>query len=314
MWEKKGLIHKVNGHLDWNKSHAQVPVADILLDRLRIYYASRNSQGISNISYIEVDKKNPQKIIKECKSTLINLGNPGTFDDSGVMPSSIINVGSKKYLYYIGWTTRKTVPYQNAVGLAISDDGGKTFNRISEGPVITVNNIEPYFSGTAYVNYDKGIYKMWYLSCIRWDYIDGKQEPLYNIKYAESPDGINWDQTGKVAIELEKNEGGIVSASVIKENGIYKMWFGKRKISDYRTNIKNTYRIGYAESKDGINWTRKDVLSGIDVSEKGWDSEMISYPNVIKVNNKFFMFYNGNGFGRSGFGYAVWKNNLNKIL
>ena len=313
MWEKKGRIYKVNGHLDWNKSHAQVPVVDILSDRLRIYYASRNSEGISNASYIEVDKKNPQKILMESKSTLINLGNPGTFDDSGIMPSSIINVGTKKYLYYIGWTTRKTVPYQNAIGLITSEDDGKTFKRMSEGPIITVNNIEPYFSGTAYVNYDNGIYKMWYLSCIRWDYIDGKQEPIYNMKYAESKDGINWHQTGKVAIELEKNEGGIVSASVIKENGIYKMWFGKRKISDYRTNIKNTYRIGYAESADGISWTRKDAHSGIDVSENGWDSNMISYPNIINVDNKLLMFYNGNGFGRSGFGYAVW-NNYNKLL
>jgi len=314
MWEKKGLIYKVNGHLDWNKSHAQVPVADILSDRLRIYYASRNSKGLSNVSYIEVDEKNPQKILKESKSTLINLGNPGTFDDSGIMPSSIINVGSKKYLYYIGWTTRKTVPYQNAIGLAISDDGGKTFNKFSEGPIITVNKIEPYFSGTAYVAYDKGIYKMWYLSCIRWDCIDGNQEPIYNMKYAESNDGINWIQTGKVAIELEQDEGGIVSASVLHQNGLYKMWFGKRKRSDYRINIKNTYRIGYAESLDGINWIRKDVLSGIDVSENGWDSEMISYPNVIHNNKESFMFYNGNGFGKSGFGYAIWNNTLKKIL
>ena len=184
MWEKKGLIFNVDGQLDWNKSHAQVPVVDILTDRLRIYYATRNAQGISNVSFIEVEKEKPQKIIKECKFTLISLGNPGTFDDSGIMPSSIINVGSKKYLYYIGWTTRKTVPYQNAIGLAISDDGGKTFNKFSEGPIITVNNIEPYFSGTAYVSYDNGIYKMWYLSCIKWDCIDGGLEPIYNMKYA----------------------------------------------------------------------------------------------------------------------------------
>jgi len=307
MWEKKGLIFNVDGQLDWNKSHAQVPVVDILTDRLRIYYATRNAQGISNVSFIEVEKEKPQKIIKECKFTLISLGNPGTFDDSGIMPSSIINVGSKKYLYYIGWTTRKTVPYQNAIGLAISDDGGKTFNKFSEGPIITVNNIEPYFSGTAYVSYDNGIYKMWYLSCIKWDCIDGGLEPIYNMKYAESIDGINWNQTGKVAIELEHDEGGIVSASVLHENGLYKMWYGKRKRSDYRTNIKNTYRIGYAESSDGVNWIRKDVLSAIDVSENGWDSEMISYPNVIDSNNELFMFYNGNGFGKTGFGYAIWK-------
>jgi len=220
------------------------------------------------------------------------------------MPSSIITINGKKYLYYIGWTTRVTVPYQNAIGLAVSHDDGKTFERFSQGPIITVNHIEPYFSGTAYVMEDAGIYKMWYLSCVRWDVIDGKPEPVYNIKYAESNDGINWDQRGRVAIELESDEGGLVSASVLKEEGHYKMWYGRRKLSDYRLNAANTYRIGYAESADGITWLRKDSFAGIELSTQGWDSEMISYPNVIQVNGINLMFYNGNGFGRSGFGYA----------
>lgn len=308
MWEKKGLIYTVEGNYEWNKSHAQVPVVDVLSDRLRIYYATRNSKGKSNISFIEVEKENPQKIIFENNKPLFSFGNLGAFDDSGMMPSSIINVGNKKYLYYIGWTTRQSVPYQNAVGLAVSEDDGVTFHKISEGPIISINHIEPYFSGTSYVQVEAGLFKMWYLSCIKWEVIEGKPEPLYDIKYAESLDGINWNQTGKIAIPLLDDEGGIVSASVIKEEGIYKMWYGKRKKSDYRINSKNTYRIGYAESLDGIKWERMDHLSGIDVSENGWDSEMISYPNIIKYNTSLLMFYNGNGFGKTGFGYAVRNN------
>lgn len=307
MWEKKGFIYNVNGEFEWNRSHAQVPVVDILSDSLRIYYATRDAEGKSNISFIEVDKVNPQKIIYENKQPLFSFGNLGTFDDSGIMPSSIINVGKKKYLYYIGWTTRQTVPYQNAIGLAVSEDGGITFSKISEGPIISVNNIEPYFSGTSYVMFDSGVYKMWYLSCIKWEVFEGKPEPIYNIKYAESIDGICWNQTGKVAIQLNDDEGGLVSASVIKRDGIYKMWFGKRKKSDYRTNTENTYRIGYAESIDGINWVRKDDCAGIDIATDGWDSEMISYPYVFKNDNDLVMLYNGNGFGKTGFGYAVWK-------
>lgn len=307
MWEKKGLIYNVNGEFEWNKSHAQVPVVDILSDRFRIYYATRNIEGKSNVSFIEVDKEKPHKIIFENRKPLFNFGNMGAFDDSGIMPSSIINIGNKKYLYYVGWTTRKSVPYQNAVGLAISEDGGEIFNKISEGPIISVNHLEPYFSGTSYVLFDNSLFKMWYLSCIKWQVFEGKPEPIYNIKYAESLDGIIWNQTGKVAIQLEEDEGGLVSASVIKQNGIFKMWFGKRKKSDYRENIQNTYRIGYAESIDGVNWERKDSLSGIDISEIGWDSEMISYPYVFKSNEDLMMFYNGNGFGKTGFGYAIWK-------
>lgn len=307
MWEKKGLIYNVDGRLGWDASHAQVPVADVLSDRIRIYFATRNRDGKSNVSYVEVDKENPQNILFTNDKPLFEFGNPGTFDDCGIMPSSIVTVGDKKYMYYIGWTTRQTVPYQNAIGLAISEDGGKTFKRFSEGPIISVNHIEPYFSGTSYVMFDENIFRMWYLSCIRWEIFDGKPEPIYNIKYAESKDGINWKQTGKVAIPLNEEEGGLVSASVIKENNVYKMWFGKRRKSDYRNNIQNTYRIGYAESEDGIDWERKDGLAGIDIAASGWDSEMISYPNVFRNGESLTMLYNGNGFGKTGFGYADRK-------
>jgi hypothetical protein len=307
MWIKKGNIFNVNGQFDWNKTHAQVPVADVLEDRIRVYYSTRDVSGKSNVSFIEVEKNNPEKIIYEHTVPLFELGNLGSFDDSGIMPSSIITVGNKKYLYYIGWTTRKTVPFQNAVGLAISEDGGKVFKKLSEGPIISVNYIEPYFSGTSFVTFENNTFKMWYLSCIKWEKFDGKPEPIYNIKYAESLDGISWKQTGKVAIELNDDEGGLVSAAVIKEDDKYKMWFGKRKKSDYRNNITNSYKIGYAESLNGKDWIRKDNEVGIDISKEGWDSEMISYPYVFKKDNNLIILYNGNGFGKTGFGYAVWE-------
>lgn len=307
MWVKKQNIFNVSGEFDWNKSHAQVPVVDVLDGKLRIYYSTRDRNNRSNVSFIEVEKSNPAKIIYKHTKPLFDFGSLGTFDDSGIMPSSIINVGDKKFLYYVGWTTRGTVPYQNAVGLAISEDGGITFKRLSDGPIISINQIEPYFSGTAFVIFDNDLYKMWYLSCIKWIKDGLNIEPMYNIKYAESKNGIDWVQTGQVAIELNLDEGGLVSAAVLKQNGVYKMWFGKRKKVNYREDVQNTYRIGYAESKDAIKWVRKDEQSGIYLSENGWDSQMICYPYVVVVDDEFLMFYNGNGFGKSGFGYAVWR-------
>lgn len=307
MWIKKGSIFNVKAEYGWNQSHAQVPVADVLNDRIRIYYATRNSAGKSNTSYIEVDKHNPSHILFESEIPLFEFGKPGTFDDSGIMPSCIVTLKDRKLLYYVGWTTRQTVPYHNAVGVAESRDGGKSFKRISEGPVITVNSQEPYFSGTSYVLVEENLMKMWYLSCIGWQKFSDKWEPLYNIKYAESADGINWLQNGRVALELEEDEGGLVSASVSRYIGGYRMWFGKRKKQDYRTNKNNSYRIGYAESPDGVHWKRKEGW-GLDVSQEGWDAEMVSYPYVAKVDNTLLLFYNGNGFGRSGFGYAAWSD------
>lgn len=306
-WEKKGLIFDVEGQFNWNKSHAQCPVVDKLNDKIwRIYYATRNSKGQSQISYIEVEAGKPKNILYQHDSYLFEFGNIGTFDDSGLMPSSIINHGNLKYLYYIGWTLKKTVPYHNSIGLAISEDNGVTFKRQFEGSILPSTYTEPYFTGTSQVIIENGIWRMWYLSCVKWELIDSKLEPFYHIKYAESKDGINWIRQGVIAIDFKNDEeGGIVSASVLKEDNLYKMWYGYRKAKNYRTDKNSSYRIGYAESKDGIKWTRKDELVGLDLSENGWDTEMMSYPNVIKHNDIKYMFYNGNGFGNTGFGYAT---------
>tara|TARA_B110000046_G_C13016063_1_gene408825 strand:- start:304 stop:1251 length:948 start_codon:yes stop_codon:yes gene_type:complete len=309
MWLKKGLIFNSSGNFEWNKSHAQVPVIDVLDDKLRIYYSARNSKGKSNISYIETRKDSPSEILYKHDRPILNFGAAGTFDDSGQMPTCILNIGSKKYLYYIGWTERVRVPYSNSIGLAISEDGGLTFEKLYEGPILGVTKSEPYFVGTAFVITHDNQYIMWYLSCVGWKKIDNKMEPFYDIKIARSNDAVNWERKGEVAINLREGEGGIASASVIYENSKYKMWYGVRQGKDYRTNNLKSYRIGFAESKNGLDWERDDSNSGIEVSEKGWDSEMISYPYIVKVNEDLLMFYNGNGFGVTGFGFAKFKKN-----
>lgn len=236
------------------------------------------------------------------------MGKIGTFDDSGVMPSWILNVDEKKYLYYIGWNVRNTVPYYNSVGLAISFDNGVTFERLSDGPLWDRDFKEPYFSASCCVLKDGSIYRNWYLSCTGYFKIMDVWEPRYHLKYAESDDGIRWKRDGIIAIDYkDEDEGGLVKASVIRDNDKYKMWFAYRSLINYRTDKENSYKIGYAESRDGIRWHRQDNLSGIGLSESGWDSEMITYPHVVIVNDQKIMFYNGNGFGKNGFGYAVWK-------
>lgn len=308
-WEKKGLIYNVKGNYFWNKSHAQCPVVDIISESIwRIYYATRNSKGQCQISYIDVEAGNPKNIIYEHSSYLFEFGELGTFDDSGLMPSSIVNYNGKKYMFYVGWTLKRTVPYHNSIGLAISEDNGKTFQKPFKGSIMPSTHLEPFYTGTCYSIIENGVWKMWYLSCVKWNLIDGKQEPSYHIKYAESKDGVLWKREGIVAIDFkDEHEGGIVSASVIKEDNIYKMWYGYRKAKDYRINIECSYRIGYAESTDGLLWKRLDESVGINIENEGWDSEMMSYPNVINFKDKKYMFYNGNGFGQSGFGYAILK-------
>jgi len=306
-WIKKGLIFKVENNHDWMQTHAQVPIVDkINEERLRIYFGTRDKFNRTITTYIEVEADNPQNILYVHDKPVLGLGELGCFDDSGAMPSWIVNHEGAKYLYYIGWNVSTTVPYRNSIGLAISNDNGQTFTRLYDGPIMDRTYSEPHFCALSCVIVESGIWRMWYLSCVKWEVYNGKPEPYYHIKYAESPDGIDWDRRGIVCIDFKSSdEAGIVRPSIIKENGFYKMWYSYRGIKDYRTNKEHSYRIGYAESDDGIDWTRKDKIVGIGVSETGWDSAMIAYPYVYEHKGRKYMVYNGNGFGRSGFGYAT---------
>ena len=306
-WLKKGKIYVPDGSLDWSLSHAQVPVTDVSIsdDFWRIHFSTRDGSNRSLPGYVDVNK-DTFEVINISQEPTLQLGALGTFDDCGVMPSWIVDHEGKKYMYYIGWNVRNTISYHNSVGLAISLDNGKSYTRYSDGPLWDRNTIEPHYSGTSCVLIDgNGIWRNWYLSCTEWRMVNGKSEPRYHIKHAESKDGINWVRKGTVCIDYkDEHEAGIVKASVIKDGTVYKMWYSYRNFDNYRTDPANSYRIGYAESNDGISWNRMDSRAGIDVGPEDWDSQMIEYPHVFKSNGRLLMLYNGNGFGKTGFGIA----------
>ena len=128
-----------------------------------------------------------------------------------------------------------------------------------------------------------------------------KPYPHYIIRHAESNDGQTWSDGGPVCIGHDSpDEFGISRPWVVHDPDCYRMWYAVRSRSA-------PYRIGYAESLDGLSWVRKDEEAGIARSGKGWDAEMICFPAVIDVNGKRLLFYNGNQHGASGFGVAVME-------
>lgn len=305
-WMKKGLIFKPDNNFEWMVHHACVPIANKVNDEvLRIYFGPRDKYNRTVTTFIEVEADDPSNVLYVHDKPVLSLGKLGCFDDSGAMPSCIVNYKNKKYLYYIGWNIGVTVSYRNSIGLAVSDDGGLTFNRAYEGPVVDRTHLEPYFTASPYVIIDNGIWRMWYASCTGWIIHNNRTEPLYQIKYAQSQDGIHWIRENVTCVDYKFDKEANARPCVIKEDGIYKMWYCYRGSFDYRTNKDQSYRIGYAESTDGIKWIRKDEEAGIDRSEDGWDSEMMEYPYVYEHKGRKYMLYNGNGFGKSGFGYAV---------
>jgi len=296
-WIKKGLIFAPPSTSEWLHTHAALPVADPIGELHRVYFSSRDKAGRAQVGYFDIKLSAPDKILRLSEKPLIGLGPTGAFDDNGVTTSWIVTHQGKKYHYYSGWSLGVSVPFYFYVGLALSDDGGESYKKISAAPILERNAIDPYLTASPCVLVEDGTWRMWYVSGTGWEMKEAQLRHRYHIKYAESSDGIYWHREGRVCIDYEsQDEYAIARPSVLKDGGLYRMWYSYRGES---------YRIGYAESADGIEWNRKDAQSGIDVSESGWDSEMIEYPYVFENEGTYYMLYNGNGYGRTGIGLAV---------
>lgn len=277
-------------------SHAAVPIGENVGGNLfKVYFSSRDAQNRSYTGYIVIDLERPEEIIEISDKPVLIPGQLGEFDDSGAMATWLANFQGQKYLYYIGWNLGVTVPFRNSIGLAVNSQDGE-FVRYANGPLVDRNMHEPHFCASCCVLPGEDCWRMWYLSCTEWQIRNGKPEHRYHIKYAESRDGIDWERHGLVAIDYaDDQELAISRPCVIRDQNKWRMWYSCRGKS---------YRIGYAESEDGRQWQRLDALAGIDVSLSGWDSEMIEYPFVFDHNGQRYMLYNGNGYGKTGFGLA----------
>jgi hypothetical protein len=304
-WDKRGLVFQVEKRSDWMWSHAQLP-SGLLLDdeRLRVFFGTRDTKGRTRPTFVDVSADEPSRVLFVADRPLLDLGPLGAFDESGVMPSCVVREGDRIVLYYIGWSRRVRVPYHLAIGVAASDDGGETLARVFEGPILDRTAHDPYFTTAPYVCKEGERWRMWYVSCTGWITVDGLPEPVYETKYAESFDGLVWERPDVTCVARAHPDEAIGRASVIRGD-IYRMWYCFRGSRGHRTNPQTAYRLGYAESSDGISWRRRDDEVGIDRSESGWDSVMQAYPYVYEREGRKVMLYNGNGFGESGFGYAV---------
>jgi len=296
-WIKKGLIIEPKYNRSWMVTHAMVPFAEhIREDLFRIYFSGRDRQNRSLIGYADIDINNPGTILQIPEQPILGLGCLGCFDDNGVTPSWIVDQGSRKFMYYIGWNKGATVRMHIVAGLAESTDGGESFQRVFKVPILERTNDEPYILNTGpCVFLENGVWRMWYVSGVEWANPD---LPRYNIKHATSKDGKVWKRDGHVCIDFKKGENALARPCVLKEGGLYKMWYSYKG---------EAYRIGYAESVDGLIWQRKDDEVGIDISEEGWDSQMIEYAFVFKHKGSKYMLYNGNDYGKAGVGLAIME-------
>lgn len=298
-WKKKGIIHFPRKNAFWNQKYDILPVPYFIEKQniVRVFFGTTDNENYGRISYVDLDADNLKNILYEHDNYILDLGEDGTFDDCGVVPSCIIKKGDSYLLYTVGFQRTVKTPYMLFAGLTISKDL-TNFERISKAPILPRNSFRYISQGAPCVIYDDNKYKMWHWYATKWVNIEGKLFMDYHIGYAESDDAINWEMREEPCLKPENNLGEFAVARpfVFKRNGIYHMYYSTRY-------IKDLYRITYATSIDGLTWTRAKEKP-FDISNTGWDSEMTCYSSIIEIKSKTYMFYNGNNNGETGFGYA----------
>ncbi|MEP7282106.1 MAG: hypothetical protein ABI696_09020 [Rubrivivax sp.] len=316
-WKKLGKVFDPAGVADrpWLQEFAQAPATLVLDDRVRVYFSCRppaDAQGqyVSHSAWVDLDRSDLFRVREVSDRPILELGQLGDFDEFGVYPVSVIRDGPRVRAYYAGWTRCESVPFNTAIGTAVSDDGGRSFQRLGRGPVLSYSPDEPFvLSGPKIRRFD-GRYHLYYIAGRKWKRVDGRPEPVYKIRVALSDDGLHWRKLGRDLIEsrVEEDEAQ-ASPDVFHAGGKYHMFFCYRYSEHFRGKRKG-YRIGYAWSTNAVDWVREDHKAGLDVSDAGWDSEMVSYPHVFELDGRTYMAYLGNQVGRHGFGLAELDGRL----
>lgn len=318
-WKKLGLIFdvsKIEKKPDWFNEFAQAPNAIIFDDFVRVYFCCRpkpdeRKQFVSYCSYVDLNRSNLCEIISIASEPIMPLGGLGTFDEFGTYPVSPIRVDNDVYAYYGGWTRCESVPFNVSLGLAKSVDDGKTFSKCGEGPVLSHSLDEPFVVTSPKIRKYGDDWYLAYTAGKKWFMFEGRPEIVYKLRMAHSSDGVNWTKLNKniVSDRLGEDEAQ-ACPDIIYKNDAYHMFFCYREAVDFRFAKERSYRIGYARSTDMLNWERDDSKAGIDISDSGWDSEMVAYPHVFELDGSIYMLYLGNQVGRYGFGLAKLEGSL----
>ncbi len=316
-WKKLGKVfapQAVSGRA-WLKEFAQAPSALIGSEAVRVYFSCRppadaNGQYVSYSAYVDLDPTDLRRVLRVSEHPILSLGGPGEFDEFGTYPVSVIRDGQEVRAYYAGWTRCESVPFNVAIGMATSVDGGMTFRKAGPGPIISYSPDEPFVMSGPKIRRFGTTWYLFYIAGRKWKMVEGRAEPVYKIRLATSPDGKVWTKFNQdlISSRVEEDEAQ-ASPDVFYSGGRYHMFFCYRYSSHYRGR-EYGYRIGYASSDNLTDWRRDDSKAGISVSAEGWDSEMVSYPHVFSLDGKTYMAYLGNQVGRDGFGLAILEGTL----
>jgi hypothetical protein len=299
-WRRLGLVYAPSGERDWARGYAALPLPVLLNGpRVRVFFSTRDVANRSSVGWVDIVVDPHPEIVGEATAPALAFGTPGMFDDSGIGVGSLVRDQHHSRLYYMGWNLGVTTPWRNSIGVAVGSVEAASFERLYQGPIMDRSPEDPFTLSYPWViRLSTCNWYMWYGSHTRWG--AGIADMNHVIKVAHSRDGLRWDRDPHPAIRHSRpGEFALTRPAVLHENGTFRMWFATRG---------ERYRIGYAESRDCRTWTRADERYGLLPSNEGWDAEMTCYPCPFRHDGRLYLAYNGNGYGRTGFGLALWDD------
>lgn len=300
-WRKLGQLYvpRERGRHPKLRSHAANPLPIHLEgDVYRVFYCGRDSQNRSSIGAVDIDIAQ-RNVVNEHHLPFFEHGPPGSFFEAGISIGNCYAVDDAKYMLFMGWRTPPGEHWRGEIGrLRVSADLYLTLD--GSQPLLGRDAIDPLSLSYPWVlarSPEEG-YDMWYGSTLSWD--AGNGEMLHVLQHARSRDGHRWCRKGLALPYALGHAQAFSRPAVLRDgNGRWEMWFS------YRSGSGEKYRIGFARSDDGLHWSLDLAAAGISVSNHGWDSEMIEYPFVFDHAGARYLLYNGNSYGRSGFGLAI---------
>ncbi len=300
-WLKHGVVWKPSGSRWWARTHATAPTPIWLHeDMLRVYVQCRDEHNVGRVGYVDLDPTDPRRVIRESEAPVLDIGEPGAFDDNGVFQTSVLRVpDGRLFMYYVGFELCRRIRYRLLSGLAISEDDGETFRRVRSTPILERSTGEEHFRCGPWVAIDAGRFRMWYVAGGSWEQIGDKRMPVYDLRHIESPDGIHWPSHGQIVLPVNLAEEHGFGRPVVRGGPD-----GYRMIYSIRRREPAQYRMGFATSADGLGWQRHDEAIGLDVSSEGWDADSVEFGVDIEAAGKTWLLYGGNDFGGTGFGIA----------
>jgi hypothetical protein len=301
-WQRLGRVYCPDGTKPWARSHAALPVpVQIEANVYRIFFSTRDDAKRSHVAWVDVDLTSKPRVLREASEPTLAPGVEGTFDDSGIGIGCMTEADDGVRLYYMGWNLGGRTPWRNSIGLALARSPTDLFERFSAGPILDRSPEDPYtLTYPCVVRRSARDWWMWYGSNLTPNTADERIRHV--IKIARSHDGIHWDRSYHTAIGFAAPaEYVIVRPTVVKIGNTLFMCFASRG---------EQYQIGAARSEDYEHWTRIDAVMGLRPSNFGWDSEMTCYPALFLHRDQLWLVYNGNGYGGTGFGLAVWNGDI----